>query len=103
MTPFSHAQTEMLLAVQRAEGRAAVYLAATPKDAAGNGIHNPLSLHDHRVAVAGDVADALDFLQQGLGERFMAALYPELDLRGDPDWQALMGELQRPRMIGGTS
>lgn len=42
---------------------------------------------DHRAAVAGDLAEALDRIAPGLGMRFMQALHPELDLaprEGEP-------------------
>lgn len=45
------------------------------------------ALDDHRTAVAGDLAEALDAFGAGLGMRFMQALHPELDLsrrEGEP-------------------
>lgn len=45
------------------------------------------TLDDHRAAVAGDLAEALDRIAPGLGMRFMQALHPELDLaprEGEP-------------------
>lgn len=77
MTPLNAALTELRLAIERAEVRAEVYAEAPTGhatfDSAG-------WLSDHRVEVAGDMADALDRIAPGMGQRFMQALYPELDL-----------------------
>ena len=73
MTPLNAALTELHLAVQKCEART---LALKPVAEL-----RPDDLHDHRTAVAGDMADALDALTPELGTRWMQAMYPEVNLR----------------------
>jgi hypothetical protein len=78
MNPLTNTQAELVLVVAKAEQRAAAArakLARTFSKAA-----QADDLHDHRTAVAGDIADALDRLQPQLGTRLMQAMYPEVDL-----------------------
>lgn len=78
MTPLNRAITELKLIVDLAEHRATdlkTQLATTKPS-----MHQA-ELHDHRAAVSGDMADALDRLvEAGLGARWMQAMYPELKL-----------------------
>jgi len=83
MTPLNELQTSLLLAVQTAERRVAQYHAAAKPELDDRALEHLRS--DHRAAVAGDIADALDTASAGLGERFMAALFPELDMELTPE------------------
>jgi hypothetical protein len=77
MNPHGHAITELALATATGERRAAQVrqqLATTPLES------HAMQLHDHRTAVAGDLADALDRLEPNLGTRWMQAMYPEVQL-----------------------
>ena len=78
MTPLTNAVAELMLAIDTAEGRG---VAALLRSANEVGSGQPLFaygvLEDHRVEVAGDLADALDRIQAGLGARFMQAMFPE--------------------------
>lgn len=90
MTPLTKAHTELRLAVQQAEQRADAFLEHTPAEEAATGKLDEARLSDHRVAVAGDLAHALDLVEPGLGARFMQALYVELDLGHSDEWDALV-------------
>jgi hypothetical protein len=77
MTNLSPTHTELAIAVAAAELRAAdckAQLAKLPPS------QHQAHLHDHRTAVAGDLADALDRIEPQLGARLMQALYPEVNL-----------------------
>lgn len=77
MTGFSPTHTELAIAVAHAEVRAASctkQLAQLPPS------QHQAHLHDHRTAVAGDIADALDRIEPELGTRLMQAFYPEANL-----------------------
>lgn len=73
MTPLNAALSELHLAVQKCEERASKLKPVAELRAD--------DLHDHRTAVAGDIADALDLLTPDLGTRWMQAMYPEVNLR----------------------
>lgn len=81
MTPVNAALAELLLAVRQAEQRGVAVLLRAAADA---GPGQPLFafgiLEDHRVEVAGDLADAMDRIQPGLGGRLMQAMFPESNL-----------------------
>lgn len=94
MNPLNHAQTELRLAIERAERRALAF-ADSPTEEECCPAQYAGRLADHRTEVAGDLADALDRIELGLGARFMQALYPELRLHEDPEWRALLAQ-QRP-------
>jgi hypothetical protein len=80
MTPVNKELAELLLAIGQAERRGvATLLDAALKTELGGPELRADVLEDHRVAVAGDLADALDNIQPGLGRRWMQAMYPELD------------------------
>lgn len=100
MNPLNHAQTELRLAVERAEQRAVAWV-DSPNEHECCRVQYDGRLVDHRTEVAGDMADALDKVDPGLGARFMQALYPELPLGEDPEWQALLAHMDvkfgRPR------
>jgi hypothetical protein len=77
MSPLTTAHAELQIAVARAMARADTVrgrLSALPPST------HPAELHDHRTAVAGDMADALDRIEPGLGTRWMQAAYPEVNL-----------------------
>lgn len=77
MSPLTQAQTELAVTVTQAEKRAHLVraqLVAVPPST------HQAHLHDHRTAVAGDMADSLNRVQPGLGDRWMQAMYPEVDL-----------------------
>lgn len=77
MSPLTTAHAELQIATSRAISRAAEVrgrLSALQPSA------HPSELHDHRTAVAGDMADALDRIEPGLGTRWMQAMYPEVNL-----------------------
>lgn len=71
MSPFSQAHAEAAQAVAQAVARAHTLQlrAITPAD-----------LEDHRTAALGDMAEALNRVEPGLGDTWMQALYPELNL-----------------------
>lgn len=71
MNSYTHAHSEVAFAVAQAVARAHTLplAAATPAD-----------LEDHRTAALGDMAEALNRIEAGTGDRWMQALYPELDL-----------------------
>ncbi|GAB1388965.1 hypothetical protein MASR1M6_11460 [Rubrivivax sp.] len=76
MSPISTTHAELQIAVSRAIKRADELrqrLGRTPR-----GIPDAGELLDHRAAVAGDIADALDRIEAGLGLSWMRALYPEV-------------------------
>ncbi|MEY2689205.1 MAG: hypothetical protein RL375_3403 [Pseudomonadota bacterium] len=82
MSPLTTAHAELLLAVKKADERAAqarAQLQRTFSPAA-----QAAELHDHRVAATGDMATALDLIEPGLGERWMQAMYPEVQLSEVP-------------------
>lgn len=83
MNPLNQFQAELRLVVKQAEERAA---ALKPKLAAAQPDDVPGLLHDHRVEVAGDIADAMDRLETGLGTRWMQAMFAELDLTDLEQW-----------------
>lgn len=89
MTPLNQARTELRLAVLQAEGRAHGWAELPTAQECGYDVYAARA-EDHRVAVLGDVADALDRIDPGLGSRLMQALYPELALGEDPEWQGLL-------------
>ncbi len=64
--PVSEAVVELRLVAQQA---AASLAALGPEP-------TPAALEDHRTAVMGDLFDALDRADLGLGTRLMLALYP---------------------------
>lgn|GEM_PF-5397198 len=66
MTPLSEAVMELRLVAQQAAASLAA-LGPAPSAAA---------LEDHRSAVMGELLDALDRADSGLGTRLMLALYP---------------------------
>lgn len=77
MSPITTAHAELQIATTRALQRAEEVkgrLSCLPPST------HPAELHDHRTAVAGDMADALDRIEPGLGTRWMQALYPEVKL-----------------------
>lgn len=77
MTPVTPVVAELQLIVAHAERRAAEVmhqLTLLPPST------HPAHLTDHRTAVAGDIADALDRIEPLLGSRWMQALYPEIRL-----------------------
>lgn len=76
MSPFSLALTELHLAVRKAERRAAM---AAPADRKLAAFMDPDVLHDLQVEVAGDLADALDRIEPGLGTRWMQAMHPAVE------------------------
>lgn len=76
MTPLSTTLAELRLAVAQAERRAAKI---APPDKRLAAFIDPDVLHDHQVAVAGDIADAIDRIDPGLGTRWMQAMHPAVD------------------------
>jgi hypothetical protein len=77
MSPMTSAQAELALTIARAEQRARQVLhQLTCVPASTHQAH----LHDHPTAVAGDMADALNRLEPGMGDRWMQAMYPEVNL-----------------------
>lgn len=76
MTSLDAQRTELHLAVEAAERKAHVMRRriasqVPPVDADDK--------HDHHVDVIGDMADALDRIEPGLGTRWVQAVYAELD------------------------
>lgn len=69
MTPLSEAATELRLVVQRAEDRAD---RKAPE----------LCHEDLRTETLGDLMDAMDRIDMGLGTRLMLVLYPHTDAQG---------------------
>lgn len=94
MTPIHPLLAEVYLAVQQAELRAEAWRCDHGKHETGT--LDMDALDDHQVAVAGDLADALDNMRSGLGLRFMRALYPHLDFKDIPEVQALHTFLSLP-------
>jgi hypothetical protein len=77
MTSLTPTHAELAIAVAQAEVRAAeVKLQLEGQLPSRRQAH----LHDHRTAVAGDIADALDRIEPQLGTRWMQAMYPEVNL-----------------------
>lgn len=72
MTPLSHAITELRLAVDRAYGRGTALLLRNEEGPAVT----QSQLQDHRTEITGDLCDALDRIQPGLGSTLLAAMYP---------------------------
>ena len=71
MSPATQAQAELILVVQQAVARAEQVLLRTPTGS---------DLEDHRVALVGDMAEALDRIEPRLGAQWMQAMFPEHDL-----------------------
>jgi hypothetical protein len=69
MTPFTDPVLELRLVAHKAEAAMAAVLA-------GSATH--LDLEDHRTAVLGELLDAVDRIDPGLGNRLLHALYPVL-------------------------
>lgn len=67
MSPFTDPALELRLVAQKAE-RAA--------QAVSLGQASHLDLEDHRTAVLGDLLDAVDRIEPGLGSRLLHAMYP---------------------------
>lgn len=87
MTPLSRAILELRLAVTKAEQRALSLerrVAGLERTVHPSAYH-PDDLHDHRLAVTGDLADAIDRIEAGLGMRLMQAMHPECDFEGMAD------------------
>jgi hypothetical protein len=86
MTNLSQAQLELLMAMAEAERRTAEFVLqralAVHRDP-GVQMFPDADLQDHATAVAGDLADALDRVSPGMGQRFMQCLHPHLDLQAD--------------------
>lgn len=81
MTPVSTVHAELQLAVSEAEHRQAKLLAAHAGLRADPFTQaHQHAIGDHRAAVAGDMAEALDRIEPGLGQRWMQAMFPEFDL-----------------------
>jgi hypothetical protein len=83
MTPITPAIAELLLAMHTAKRRAcdfALHCAQRYGSDPCSDFWPEGELSDHRVAVAGDLAEALDKIHPGMGTDLMQALYPELDL-----------------------
>lgn len=72
MNPRNHAQEELatcaLRCLQRGTGLLAARMAGMPISAG--------DLEDHRTEVIGELLDALNRAQPGLGDTFQAAMYP---------------------------
>ncbi len=77
MTGLSPTHTELAISVAQAEVRAKECMAQLFKLPPSQ---RQAHLHDHRTAVAGDIADALDRIEPHLGTRLMQAMYPEVNL-----------------------
>ncbi|HRD84478.1 MAG TPA: hypothetical protein PLF63_04830 [Rubrivivax sp.] len=81
MTPLTTQHAEVRLAVAEAERRLSQLLAEQPQlREAPFPLGHQHALSDHRVAIAGDMAEALDRIEPGLGQRWMQAMFPEFDL-----------------------
>ncbi|GAB1387835.1 hypothetical protein MASR1M6_00150 [Rubrivivax sp.] len=81
MSPLTEVQTELQIAVSRAETRASDLTARLGRRP--RGMQDAGDLLDHRAAVTGDIADALDRVQPGLGVQWFRALYPEVEFEAD--------------------
>lgn len=69
MSPFTDAVTELRLVAHKAEAAVAAVLQ-------GRATH--MDLEDHRTAVLGELLDAVDHIEPGLGDRLLKAMYPGL-------------------------
>lgn len=80
MNPRTHATEELaacaLRCLQRSTGLLAGHMAGVPISAS--------DLKDHRTEVIGELLDALNRAQPGLGDTFLAAMYPFCREVGDP-------------------
>lgn len=69
MMPFDAAVMELRLATQKAETAASAASIAQASHA---------DMEDHRAAVLGDLLDAIDRIDHGLGSRLLRAMYPRV-------------------------
>lgn len=75
MTPHTALVSELYMAATRAESEAAVLRAAH------RGRQPPFGVvEDHRSKVLGDMLDAIESALPGLGQRFLQALHPTVDV-----------------------
>jgi hypothetical protein len=77
-TPTTSALVDLLVAVSQGEARG-LDLMRRNSTTSPDGSFAFGELDDHRAAVAGDMADALDRIAPGLGLRWMQSMYPEVD------------------------
>lgn len=72
MTPYNALVTELLLAADKADGRAAQL-----REKHDAGLEIPFgTLEDNRAELIGDLLEAIDRVQPGLGTRLLNAMHP---------------------------
>lgn len=96
MTPLTNPVAELCLAVQQAERRTAHWYDELTVAEVTSHAFDAGRADDHRCTLIGDMADTLDRLLPELGTRWMAAMYPELDLRLRLDMNLTAADLLPP-------